>query len=338
MKSDSGFRVAVCLVLVLVSAQNVAAQSTGAPLQFGFDVGSAKRARALGMPVAYGSLWAGSWNQKWGWGGIKDQLGMAKANGVIPLVQWWYWGDDISPACVEKGCNDRYQGVSKDKATWYRMSQELADLIASVMGPESQTLVVIETEFNKNGIETYEPFDGYLADQMRIFHDRHIKVVLGFGNWGRDQWKNFDRAVAATDLLGVMALQSSIRDGSTYLSGADMLLSAARYNQAAFGKRSFVTDFAFSSYPEPSYERDQDTVVREIFARMGEFGAAGVQGMVWRMLVDDPTFDTSNYHGMAERSWGLLRADASPKPAFVPFLNGMLDERNGRGAVARATH
>jgi len=68
-------------------------------------------------------------------------------------------------------------------------------------------------------------------------------------------------------------------------------------------------------------------VVRDIFARLGEFRAAGVQGMVWRMLADDPAFDTANYHGMAERSWGLLHADGSPKPAFLPFLNGMLDER-----------
>jgi len=64
-----------------------------------------------------------------------------------------------------------------------------------------------------------------------------------------------------------------------------------------------------------------------VFARMDEFRAAGVQGMIWRMLVDDPAFDTANYHGEAERHWGLLYADGSAKPAFTPFLNGMLTEK-----------
>jgi hypothetical protein len=297
------------------------------PIGFGFDAAAIAKARELGMPVAYGSTWVGSWIQKWGWGGIEQDLRTAKAAGVVPVIQWWYWGDDISPQCVENGCMDKYQGVQKDKATWYRMSHELGDLIVRVLGPESNALVIVETEFNKHGIETYEPFDGYLADHAKIFHDRGAKVIVGFGNWGLVHWKNFDRAVASADLLGAMVLQSSIHEASTYLSGADLLLSAAAYNKSTFGKPTFVTDFAFSSYPEPSYERFQDTVVRDVFSRMNEYRDAGVQGMVWRTLHDDPTFDTANYHGMAERHWGLLHADGTPKMAFGPFRDGMLAEQ-----------
>ncbi|MDO8681097.1 MAG: hypothetical protein Q7R30_21470 [Acidobacteriota bacterium] len=303
-------------------------------MQFGFDAKSLQRAGSLGMPVTYASTWAGSWNQKFGWRGIEDDLRAAKAAGAVPVVQWWYWGDDISPGCVENGCKDRYQGVQKDKATWTRMSNELADLIVRVGGANSQALVVIETEFNKNGIENHEAFDGYLAEQAAIFHQRGIKVVVGFGNWGQSHWKNFDRAVAAADLLGTMALQSSVRDASTYLSGADQLIKAAKYFHTTFGKPTFVTDFAFSSHPEPSYENYQDTVIRDIFRRMDEFRDAGVQGMLWRMLADDPAFDTNNYHGIAERHWGLLHADGSPKLAFTSFLSGMQRESK---AVASAS-
>jgi hypothetical protein len=293
-----------------------------APMHFGFDIKSLALARTLGVPVTYGSTWAGSWIQKFGWNGIEEDLRAAKAAGAIPVVQWWYWGDDISPSCVENGCKDRYHGVQKDRATWSRLSGELADLIVRTSGSNSRALVVIETEFNKNGIETYEPFDGYLAEQAAIFHQRGIKVVISFGNWDQPRWKNFDRAVAAADLVGTMALQSSIRDASTYLSGADRLLDAAKYVHTTFGKPTFVTDFGFSSYPEASYERYQDMVIRDIFRRMGEFQAAGVQGMIWRMLSDDPKFDTNNYHGVAERHWGLLGADGRPKLAFGPFLDG----------------
>jgi hypothetical protein len=291
-------------------------------VQFGFDAKSVVRARELGMPVAYGSTWAGGWIQKFGWNGVEEDLRRATAAGAIPVVQWWYWGDDIGPSCLENGCHDRYHGVWKDRATWSRMSNELADLIVRVGGPESRALVVIETEFNKNGTETYEPFDGYLAEQAEIFHRRGLKVVITFGNWGQPHWSNFDRAIASADLLGTMRLQSSVRDAGTYLSSADALIAAAQYFHTNFRKPTFVTDFAFSSYPEPSYEGYQDMVVRDIFRRIDELSAAGVQGMIWRMLADDPAFDTGNYHGVAERYWGLLRADGQPKAAFETFRDG----------------
>lgn len=283
-------------------------------LRLGFDNRSVQRARSLGVSVSYGSTWAGSWNQKWGWGGIEQELQQARSTGVTAVIPWLYWNDDISPACVENGCTDRYQGVWKDRATWMRLANELADLTARFGG--SGSLIVIEPEFNKNGVENSEAFDGYLAEQAAIFHARGLKVAIGFGNWGRSQWANFDRAVASADLLGTMSLQSSVRDAGTYLSGADQLVSAAQYLHSRFGKPVIVYDVGFSSYPSSSYETYQDTVVADIVRRMPELAAAGVQGLIWRMLADDPDFDTSNYHGIAERYWGLLHSDGSPKPAF----------------------
>jgi hypothetical protein len=319
-------RLALFVTCSLLASRVASAQT---PIGFGFDVNAAARARSLGIPTAYGSIWAGVWNQpeKNGWGGIRTQLLTAKSNRVTPVVIWWYWGDDISPSCVENGCKNRYDlSQHKDKAEWYRMTAELADLIASVMGPNSGAILVVEPEFNQGGIGRYEKFDGYLADQMEAAHKRGVTTALEFGNWDQHLWKNFDRAVAGADLLGVMALQSSVRDASTYLSGADMLLSQAKYYQKTFNKPTFVTDFAFSSYPEPSYEAYQDTVIRDIFRRMDEFRAAGVRGMVWRMLADDPKFNTANYHKMAERHWGLIRADGTPKAAFQPFVDGVVKE------------
>ena len=298
-------------------------------VKFGFDANSIARARSLGMPVGYGSLWAGAWNQeRYGWGGITDQLNTARAAGVTPVIQWWYWGDDLTPDCVANGCRDKYYGVWKDKQTWDRLSSELADIIVRSLGANSGAIIIVETEFNKASMQSNETFDGWLAEKAQFFRSKGLRVVVGFGNWGRENWKNYDRAVAAADLIGVQALLSSVRDQQIYLDGAELLIGAARYNRTTFGKPSFVTDFAFSSYPEATYERYQDTVVRDIFRRMDELRGAGVEGMVWRMLADDPNFDTANYHGQAERHWGLLRADGTKKLAFQPFLNGMLAERD----------
>src|SRR4029077_11850005 len=126
---------AAVLACVLLTAPAMA--WADAPMRFGIDAASAPAAIAQGMPMSYGSMWAGAWNQRWGWDGIRTQLTAARTAGVTPVVQWWYWGDDISPTCVEQGCWDARQGVQKDKATWYRMSNELADLIVTTMGAGS---------------------------------------------------------------------------------------------------------------------------------------------------------------------------------------------------------
>lgn len=315
--------VAAISTLSVLLASPVLAQT---PVLFGVDSKSVSRARTLGLPVHYGSAWAGAWNQKWGWTGVEQDLRQAYAAGVIPVVHWWYWGDDISPSCVENGCADRYHGVRKDKATWTRLSIELAALIRREGGSGAQAIVVLETEFNKNGIETHEPFDGYLAEISAIFHSAGLKVALGFGDWGVAHWGTFDRAVASVDMLATTALRSSLRDAAVYHSVADELVASARYFKTRFNKPTFIGDLALSSYPAAEYEAHQAAVIREIFARLPELRAWGVIGIVFRMLADDPAFDINNYHGVAERHWGFLRADGSPKPAFAELQTGWLAE------------
>jgi hypothetical protein len=110
-----------------------------------------------------------------------------------------------------------------------------------------------------------------------------------------------------------------VRDKSEYGSAVSTLLDGARYVQSHFRKPLLIVDFALSSYPAATYEARQAHVAEELRTRMPELKAAGVRAMLYRMMADDPTFDTSNYHGVAERHWGLLRVDGSEKPAFAPF-------------------
>lgn len=299
----------------------------GAPMRFGIDVESLDRAHKKGLDFSFGALWAGGWTQKYGWNGIEDKLRIAKKHDATPVITWWYWGDDISPRCVASGCRDRYHNVQKDARTWYRMSDELSQLVAKTMG-NRETLIVLESEFNKHGIETYEPFDAQLAEVAAILRRRgNVKVVLGFGNGGRQHWGRFDRAIAASDLIGTQLLRSSVRDKTSYESAVSTLIDAARFIQTRFKKPSMIVDLALSSYPSKSYEARQAQVARELRNRLPELQAAGVRGILYRMIADDPKFDTSNYHGVAERHWGWLRADGSEKPAFAPFAAAMSQVR-----------
>jgi hypothetical protein len=188
----------------------------------------------------------------------------------------------------------------------------------------ADAIVIVETEFNKGGIENYEAFDGYLLDQIVELHRvPGTKAIVGFGNWGLSNWARFDRAASAADFVGTQLLRSSVRDASTYQQAVDTLVSGATHLQNTFRKPSFIIDLALSSYPSAEYELYQEAVVRQLFQRMGELKNLGVTGIVWRAIVDDPTMDLSNYHGMAERYWGFVRADGSEKPAFRPFVDGV---------------
>jgi len=292
-------------------------------MRFGVHVDSLAKADAHGVPMNFGVFWMGSWTQKYGWGYAEQQLAAAKSRGITPIVHWWYWGDDISPDCVERGCQDNRQGVWKDRATWYRMTRELGDVIRRTMGG-AEAIVIVESEFNKGGIENYEAFDGYLLDQIAELHRvPGAKVIVGFGNWGLSNWARFDRAASAADWVGTQLLRSSIRDAATYQQAVDTLVSGAAHLNNTFRKPSFIIDLALSSYPSAEYEAYQEGVVRQLFERMGELKSLGVTSIIWRAIVDDPTMDLSNYHGVAERHWGVVRADGSEKPAFRPFADGI---------------
>jgi hypothetical protein len=292
-------------------------------MRFGVHVDSLAKADSYGVPMKYGVFWMGSWTQKYGWGYAEQHLAAARSRGITPVVHWWYWGDDISPDCVERGCQDNRQGVWKDRATWNRMTRELGDVIGRTMGG-AEAIVIIESEFNKGGIESYEPFDGYLVDQIAELHRvPGLRVIVGFGNWGLSNWAQFDRAAAAADLVGTQLLRSSVRDASSYHQAVDTLISGAAHLNNTFRKPAFIIDLALSSYPSGEYESHQEGIVRQLFQRLGELKAAGVSGVIWRAIVDDSSVDTSNYHGMAERYWGVVRSDGSEKPAFRPFADGI---------------
>ena len=326
----TGRRATDAMVTGSAGARPVAALEQ--PMQFGTEVKSLARAEKVGLSFGYGVLWAGAWNQKYGWDTPRQDLREARKQGVVPVVHWWYWGDEISPAAVANGVTDARHGVRKDRTAWFRMAGELADLIDREMDGR-EAVVVLETEFNKNGIENDPAFDGLLAEQARLFKSHgNIKVVLGFGNWGQSRWDGFPRAIRESDMLGTQLLRSSVREPTTYMKAVDTLLAGARTLHARFDKPVMVMDLALSTYPSAEYEGRQAAVLRELFDRLPQLKAAGVTGLVWRQIVDDPHFDTSNYHGRAERHWGVLRADGSPKPGFDVLREGMRAETAPRVA------
>ena len=311
------------------------APPTTAPLRFGMDAGSVAAQAAAGAKPDYGTLWIGPWTLTSGWGGPDAQLAALKSAGVTPAVHFYYWGDDISPTCIESGCYSTLHKAQKDQAGWELLGKQLTDHLTSKMGG-APVVVFLESEFNKNGVSTYEPFDEDLAAMAARIHAGYPNavVVLGFGNWDSASWKTFDRAAAAADMVGVQGMRGSTRHTETQMYTLyDSLLAGAKTLGSTFpGKPILLTDIAVSSYPEPGYTTVQTGALQEVLDNLGTLRSLGVAGLVYRSWKDSPTMDTANYFGEAERHWGLAWAgNGTQKAAARLWVDAVQAERSGGG-------
>ncbi|HUR61780.1 MAG TPA: hypothetical protein VM286_05385 [Candidatus Thermoplasmatota archaeon] len=317
---------------LLLGALPLAASATTTPgrMAFGMESSSMAAQASAGVKADYGTFWIGPWTLSSGWGSADTQLTNMNNAGVTPAIHFYYWGDDITPSCVENGCWSSLHNAQKDRAHWKQLAQQMTDHMNSKMGGKP-VMVFLESEFNKGGISTYEPFDGYMADMADYIHSRYpnAKVVLAFGNWGSENWHNFDRIAAKSDFTGLQGMRGSTHEtGTAYSNLYDSTLAGVQKLKTLFNKPIVLTDIALSSYPEPTYLTMQKDALAKFFSHMQDLKALGVQAMIYRSWYDSPTMDLANYYGMAERYWGLAsKTTGIQKPAALVWIAGVKAER-----------
>ena len=303
----AGVLIVACIVFAMPLA--------GAFSAMGVDARSAKEMRDAGAAPQLGQTWVGRWMKTSGWSGFESDLRTMRDSGVTPVIMWYYWGDDISVSCVRDGCNGRNRGE------WDSLMREMAKRAHATMGSKP-FYVVLEPEFNKNGVQHWETFDGYLETQAKTVRSiaPSARLVVGFGHWGG--WTIFDRAVAASDLSGVQLMRASTRDSeSVALNSASYTIDNAKKLKSLFGKNVLLYDLAIGSYG--GWEGVQEKVLQSFIDRRAELGQAGVVGVVWRYVHDNN--NSSGYFGAAESSWGVKKADGTKKRAYdelVTLLKG----------------
>ena len=318
-----GAAILVAALLTTVLPTGVAQEPT-ATVPIGASNNSAAELTAAGAPPTFSSYWVGEWMATSGWGGLENMLKSAKSGGRTPVLYWYYWGDSISPSCVENGCN------SRDKAEWNSLTTTLASKIQTHMGG-APVYVVLENEFNKGGItsDSYAPtFDAYLeAKAKELKAVPGVEIVLGYGAWGESSWGKFPKAIAASDMIGFQIMRASTdpshqHDAMQYYLGApDKVASVLTYIRTLSpGKNAFLYDVALSSYPDMTWERAQNDTLSELMSRRGEYAENGLRGLVYRE-VRNTNMSPANYFGYAEREWGLKNQSGAPKLAWQTWVN-----------------
>ncbi|HWH08630.1 MAG TPA: PKD domain-containing protein, partial [Candidatus Thermoplasmatota archaeon] len=257
-------------------------------------------------------FWVGPWTLTSGWGALDTVLRSSKASGTTPVVYWYYWGDSISPDCVENGCDGR------TRAQWTSMTATLAQHVKDQMGG-AEVLIVLENEFNKQGITgAYAPtFDGYLEGVAKTLKAvPGVKLVLGFGAWGESAWTQFPKSAAQCEYIGFQMMRGSTRHTEAqYRDAAGQVAYFTSFIAQKFNKPSFLYDLALSSYPDARWEVIQAETLQGVFDNLVTAGQTGLQGVIYRSLRDH-WMDPINYFGDAESHWGLQYSDGRAKPAW----------------------
>lgn len=324
--------------------------SSGQKIGFGFPDSHATAARTEGgVKLTYTSSWAVAGDIS----GVDDAINKANAEGTIPVIHWYYWGDQITAACV-----DNYSGTppadcpGKTRQKWDQGATALADRVYSMLQGRP-AVITLELEFHKTGLSAYENLDGYLETQANLLKRPGISVALGWGEWASDTtYAAYDRAQNASHYAGTQILFSCIKQSlTTYRNAVGRVIENANKLEARYGKPVFVYDWAASSFseemsgdseysstisefqcvtdPDPGgidYETEQNAQVAQIFSRKQELKDAGVIGFMFRALEDDHNRDPyKDYHEIAER-WFGFRHDGVKKPAWTTVMDGITAE------------
>jgi hypothetical protein len=335
----SSYVATTALILVGLALAPTPVQATAAPMEFGINVGGIDQETNAGIKPNYAVLWAGPWTID-NWAYFDGQLTTVSGRGVTPVIQFYYWGNDLNTKCWNEGCWSGVHGHWKDQAGWTKLANQLAQHLNTKMAGK-KVIIVVETEFNKGDMGYSETLDAGLAAKAWSLRNQYTSAVIamGFGNWGHSGWGVFDRAMAASHEGGLQGMRASTRDSVTSYTGLPAsLLKGAQELKNRFGKPVFIHDVAVSSYSEPEWLKHQATVLQSLFGRIGEFKAAGVHAIVYRALKDNPSATTAEYYGEAERHFGLRwSSNNTAKPAYNAWRNGILAERAGSTSPSPTT-
>jgi hypothetical protein len=293
-------------------------------MRFGIDAKSIDRFEELAGPPDYATVWVGKWNLDHGWRDTDAALQAIRSQGVTPAIHFYYWGDDMGPGCLWQGCN------GKSQADWDRLAYELVEHLGNDLqgGP---ALVILESEFNKRGVEWDEGLDELLAAKAAAIKSGYpaAQVVLGLGNWYPQAWGTWDRAASQSDYIGLQALAGSTHDSpEEVVTLADQTLAGVETARELFGKPVVIQDVAVSSYPEPDHLETQGAALANFAEGLPALKQAGVEAVLYRTYLDSPTMALHNHYAQAERHWGLAWHDTGElKPAGEAWMAAVLKAR-----------
>jgi len=245
-------------------------------------------------------------NTDWQWE-TPDRLKALIQAGHTPVIVDWYFGDQISPSFVRQ-----------HQAEYIRhIREQLIPLIRDL--PE--VWVLLEPEFNKHGIEKWQPWGTLSREVVDLIHQSVAGSRVGFvlGNWTDTQQSSLldvmGETVQHSDFVGFQEMMSSFDGRSAMDAGwnpVDRSLRLASFLHQAFDKPIYLAYLAVSSLG--GWEQKQAHLIERFPDAMPELAYHGVIGASYFALFDDPKH--VGWFAEAEKTLGLADKSGVAKPAL----------------------
>lgn len=283
------------------------------------------------------SIWLTAGVERWGFGYLDAFFAECKRAGVDPLVLAWVFGDAISTAAILNGVNDPYQKRTDGKPIFITKAKALSWLTTMAQKATAagvKPIVAIEHEFAQEGLETdasaFGPyFDEASAAIRKACPDARIAFCCPIWEDENVIGRTYAKQIAAADIVGSQTLLFPPRHGVTEFRNAGLNFTDAFANlrRMAAGKPTAIIDLGFSSYggayaKTPPFAggdgRANEALQAEAIASIAK--VPDLDFVVYRALRDDPSFNTANYGGYAERHVGVVRSDGTKKPAHAALI------------------
>ena len=259
------------------------------------------------MPATHIAHWL-TRDTAWEWESSARVAAAARA-GYTPVIVDWYFGDQISVPFIKEN-RQAYMRHLQDK---------LIPLIKDL----SDVMVILEPEFNKNGVESWEGWDEVALEAVKLIKaNTNARVGLGIGDWARvereEALTNIEKTVAASDFVGFLIMSSRSYE-SSFSSASNDVTSRFENTITAlnerFDKPILLAYAALSS--SSKWEEQQANQLREVLQRVPYFRGDGLLGVGYFSLFDNPRHQ--GWFGAAETEFGLLTAEGQDKPAAAAW-------------------
>ncbi|MGF1734076.1 tetratricopeptide repeat protein [Photobacterium satsumensis] len=269
-----------------------------------------------GLPVRSVTLWI-TQNSDWHWL-RKDLLRGAHANGYIPMINYWFFGDKISPDYVQAN-RKRYLDEVKNK-----LIPLLQDL--------PQAYLILEPEFNKQGIESWDGWDPLMLEVIALIRQGapQVKIGLGLGDWDQPgstpSYASAQKSIETSDFVASMLMLSSYTERVHSAPDWSAWVRALRLGerlQQRFNKPWMLAYLSIAS--QPNWEAQQANELQKLNDYLPMLQKLGLFALNWFSLTDEP--QQQGWFADAEQSFGLLSANYQPK-ASLEIYKQLVDKHS----------
>ncbi|CAH0533863.1 hypothetical protein VST7929_01739 [Vibrio stylophorae] len=255
-----------------------------------------------------------------------DRLLALEQQGLTPMIAFWYFGDKISPEYV----------TQNRQAYLQTLKQQLIPLLQ----PLSSGYLILEPEFNKNGIENWDGWDPLMLEVIALIRHElpQIQVGLALGDWdaigSKQSYLSAQKAITASDFVASMLMISSYTERVHHQpdwSPWVRTMRLAHKLNAQFNKPWLIAYVAIAS--EPGWQSQQRIELEKLSFYLPYFANNHLIALNWFSLVDEP--NQTGWFADAENSFGLINADYQAKPALKQFA--ALSAQHQRQPVSHVT-